>query len=159
MAVKQANPDLDELAPPARALRPRVYAGNDDMLLDVLDAGRARRHLRGQPPGRAAAGRDGPARARPASTSGAAAVDDAPARALRALFVTTNPIPVKAALNLLGQRGRRPAPAARHATDAETAVVAAELGAWACFREQAARRRLASAAAHGVGCRDVPRIG
>ena len=59
VAVKQANPDLSQ----TRRLRElsdlAVYAGNDDMLLDVLTHGRAGRHLRRQPPGGLAAGRHG----------------------------------------------------------------------------------------------------
>ena len=101
VAVKQANPDLDE----TRRLRDLssmdVYAGNDDMLLDVLKLG------------------GGAASALPVTSSvrrcansrrlSAAAISRRRrshrrrlASLYKMLFITTNPIPVKTALNLVG---------------------------------------------------------
>jgi 4-hydroxy-tetrahydrodipicolinate synthase len=101
VAVKQANPDLDELDRVAAIEGLEVYAGNDDLLLDVLRRGGrggicVASHVVG--PRMAELAR----RARTGDDTGAEAAD-AELRALyKALFVTTNPIPVKAALNLLG---------------------------------------------------------
>ena len=101
VAVKQANPDLDELDRVAAIEGLEVYAGNDDLLLDVLRRGGrggicVASHVVG--PRMAELAR----RARAGDEAGAEAAD-AELRALyKALFVTTNPIPVKAALNLLG---------------------------------------------------------
>jgi 4-hydroxy-tetrahydrodipicolinate synthase len=100
-AVKQANPDLEELDRVAAIEGLEVYAGNDDLLLDVLRRGGrggicVASHVVG--PRMAELAR----RARAGDEAGAEAAD-AELRALyKALFVTTNPIPVKAALNLLG---------------------------------------------------------
>ena len=100
-AVKQANPDLEELDRVAAIAGLEVYAGNDDLLLDVLRRGGrggicVASHVVG--PRMAELAR----RARAGDEAGAEAAD-AELRALyKALFVTTNPIPVKAALNLLG---------------------------------------------------------
>jgi 4-hydroxy-tetrahydrodipicolinate synthase len=101
VAVKQANPDLEELDRVAAIEGLEVYAGNDDLLLDVLRRGGrggicVASHVVG--PRMAELAR----RARAGDDAGAEAAD-AELRALyKALFVTTNPIPVKAALNLLG---------------------------------------------------------
>src|SRR3954452_9382576 len=91
--VKQAN--QDNLAPVDGL---GIYAGNDDMLADVLDLGEpggicVASHLVGDEMRRMV---DEPERRRE--------IDDALQDIYRALAVTTNPIPVKAALNLLGHR-------------------------------------------------------
>jgi len=91
--VKQAN--AANLAPVDGL---RIYAGNDDMLADVLDLGEpggicVASHIIGDEMRRMV---DDPERRRE--------IDDALQDIYRALAVTTNPIPVKAALNLLGHR-------------------------------------------------------
>lgn len=91
--VKQANPD--NLAPVDGL---GIYAGNDDMLADVLDLGEAggilvASHVVGPEMRRMV---DEPERRRQ--------IHDDLGGIFAALFVTTNPIPVKAALNLLGHR-------------------------------------------------------
>jgi 4-hydroxy-tetrahydrodipicolinate synthase len=92
-AVKQANPA--NLAPVDGL---EVYAGNDDMLCDVLEMGGAggilvASHVIGEQMRRLV---DEPARRRELD----AELQDVYA----AMGVTTNPIPVKAALNLLGHQ-------------------------------------------------------
>jgi 4-hydroxy-tetrahydrodipicolinate synthase len=92
-AVKQANPA--NLAPVDGL---EVYAGNDDMLCDVLEMGGAggilvASHVIGEQMRRLVAA---PARRRELD----AELQDVYA----AMGVTTNPIPVKAALNLLGHQ-------------------------------------------------------
>jgi 4-hydroxy-tetrahydrodipicolinate synthase len=91
--VKQANADnlakIDGL---------RILAGNDDMLADVLDLGEpggilVASHLVGDEMRRMV---DEPERRRE--------IHDSLADLFAMLFVTTSPIPVKAALNMLGHR-------------------------------------------------------
>ena len=126
VAVKQANPDLAETDRLMELSDLAVYAGNDDMLLRRHGAGRRRRHLRRQPRRRPAHGRGRPAlpRGRPRGRAG----EDAALHELyKALFLTANPILVKAALNLLGHEvGGLRLPLVP-ATPEETDVVAAEL--------------------------------
>lgn len=91
VAVKQANPA--NLAPVDGL---EVYAGNDDMLADVLDIGGAggilvASHVVGEQMRRMV---DEPERRRE--------IDAQLQEVYAAMGVTTNPIPVKAALNLLG---------------------------------------------------------
>jgi 4-hydroxy-tetrahydrodipicolinate synthase len=90
-AVKQANPD--NLAPVDGL---ELYAGNDDMLADVLDLGGAggilvASHVVGEQMRRMV---DEPDNRR--------AIDASLQEVYAAMGATTNPIPVKAALNLLG---------------------------------------------------------
>jgi 4-hydroxy-tetrahydrodipicolinate synthase len=89
--VKQANPD--NLAPVDGL---EIYAGNDDMFCDVLELGGAGGVLVGSQIVGDEMRRmvDEPERRRE--------IDAALADVYDALAVTTNPIPVKAALNLLG---------------------------------------------------------
>lgn len=126
VAVKQANPDLDELDRVCAIEGLGVYAGNDDMLLEVLRRGGlggicVASHVAGPRMAEVA-------RLAKAGDLEAAAAADAELRALyKALFVTTNPIPVKAALGLLGRDVgglRLPLVAA---DDDERAVIAAAL--------------------------------
>ncbi len=127
VAVKQANPDLAETDRLMELSGLGVYAGNDDMLYDVL--------ARGGLGGICVASHVvGPRMAEIARLCRegdleAAAAEDAQLHALyEALFVTTNPIPVKAALNLLGHEvGGLRLPLVP-ATPEEESVVAAELG-------------------------------
>jgi 4-hydroxy-tetrahydrodipicolinate synthase len=101
VAVKQANADLEELDRVAAIEGLELYAGNDDLLLDVLRRGGrggicVASHVAG--PWMAELAR----RARAGDLAGAEATDTELHALYKALFVTTNPIPVKAALNLLG---------------------------------------------------------
>jgi 4-hydroxy-tetrahydrodipicolinate synthase len=128
VAVKQANPDLDQ----TRRLRDisdlGVYAGNDDMLYDCLALGGwggicVASHVVGPRMARIAelvfAGDDVGAREL-----------DATLRALyKTLFITTNPIPVKEALNLLGHRVGGLRPPLVTATAEESAAIAEALKA------------------------------
>ena len=100
-AVKQANPDLDE----ARAIRARtdlaLYAGNDDMLLPVLEMGgegviSVASHLAG-PRMQAIV-----AAARRGDAAEAERIDEELRDLYAGLFVTTSPILLKAALEMLG---------------------------------------------------------
>jgi 4-hydroxy-tetrahydrodipicolinate synthase len=101
VAVKQANPDLEELDRVCAIDGLGVYAGNDDMLLDVVRRGGlggicVASHVVG--PRMAELAR----LVKSGDEAGGAAVDEELRALYKALFVTTNPIPVKAALNLLG---------------------------------------------------------
>ncbi len=127
VAVKQANPDLDELRR-LRELAPDlgVYAGNDDMLLDVMRLGGwggicVASHVVG--PQMAEIAR----LVRAGEETAAAELDRSLHSLYGGLFVTTNPIPVKEALNLLGHEvGGLRLPLVS-ATAEESAVVAREL--------------------------------
>ena len=126
VAVKQANPDLDETRRLRELCDLEVYAGNDDMLLDVLTMGGAggicvASHVVG--PRLAEMAR----LVRSGDTSAATALDESLRALYKTLFVTSNPIPVKAALNLLGQDVGGLRLPLLPATPEETAAVAAEL--------------------------------
>jgi 4-hydroxy-tetrahydrodipicolinate synthase len=114
--VKQANPD--NLAPVDGL---EIYAGNDDMFCDVLELGGAGgvlvgSHIVGEEMRRMV---DEPERRRE--------IDAALSDVYDALAVTTNPIPVKAALNLLGHEvGGLRLPLVE-ATDDEVAAIRAAL--------------------------------
>jgi 4-hydroxy-tetrahydrodipicolinate synthase len=126
VAVKQANPDLAETDRLMDLCDLAVYAGNDDMLFDVMARGGAggicvASHIVGPRMAEVARlCREGDLEA--------AQTEDAALHALyAALFVTANPIPVKAALNLLGHEvGGLRLPLVP-ATPEEEAVVAAQL--------------------------------
>lgn len=126
VAVKQANPDLEELHRVCAIDGLGVYAGNDDMLLDVVRRGGlggicVASHVVG--PRMAELAR----LVKSGDEAGGAAVDDELRALFKALFVTTNPIPVKAALNLLGHDvGSLRLPLVP-ASDDERAVVAGAL--------------------------------
>ena len=126
VAVKQANPDLAETDRLLELSDLAVYAGNDDMLYDVMARGGAggicvASHVVG--PRMAEVAR----LCREGDLEAAAAEDAALHELYKALFVTANPIPVKAALNLLGHEvGGLRLPLVP-ATPEETDVVAAEL--------------------------------
>jgi 4-hydroxy-tetrahydrodipicolinate synthase len=126
VAVKQANPDLTETDRLMALCDMRVYAGNDDMLYEVMSRGGSggicvASHLVGARMAEIA-------RLCLEGDRAAAAAEDAQLHALyEALFVTANPIPVKAALNLLAHEvGGLRLPLVP-ATPEEQAVVAAEL--------------------------------
>jgi 4-hydroxy-tetrahydrodipicolinate synthase len=126
VAVKQANPDLAETDRLMELCDLAVYAGNDDMLCDVMARGGAggicvASHVVG--PRMAEVAR----LCREGDLEAARAEDAALHALYKALFVTANPIPVKAALNLLGHEvGGLRLPLVP-ATPEEEAVVAAEL--------------------------------
>jgi len=101
VGVKQAHEDLEELRAICAAGELAVYAGNDDLLLAVTELGGAgvisvASHLVGSEMGEIYA----------AGTSGdlerARAIDASLQDLYAALFVTANPILVKAALEMLG---------------------------------------------------------
>ena len=100
--MKQATADLDQARRIVDDTGLVLYAGNDDLLLPFLELGGAggicvASHVAGREM------RPMVDLARPAATStGARALDASAARLYAGLAVTTNPIPVKAALNLLG---------------------------------------------------------
>jgi 4-hydroxy-tetrahydrodipicolinate synthase len=126
VAVKQANPDLDELDRVCAIDGLGVYAGNDDMLLDVLRAGGlggicVASHVVGPRMAEMAAC------VREGRLAEAEAIDAELQPLYKALFVTTNPIPIKAAVNLLGiDVGGLRLPLVT-ATDEERAVVRGQL--------------------------------
>lgn len=102
VAVKQANPDLEQ----SRRLRElcdlQIYAGNDDLLLDVLRLGGrggicVASHLVGAQMSEVAR------LAHAGDLDGAAALTARLEPLYAALFATTNPILVKAALAMVGR--------------------------------------------------------
>ena len=126
VAVKQANPDLSE----SRRLRELcdlgLYAGNDDMTLDIVSMGgwgciSVASHLVGPRL------KELVAAARAGDQARAAAIDRELAPLFAALFTTTNPIPVKAALNLTGHDVGGLRPPLVEASDDETSAIEAEL--------------------------------
>ena len=101
VAVKQANPDLEQSRRLTELCDMGLYAGNDDMLFPLLEMGAlggicVASHLAGPQMKRMVelyrAGRVDEARA----------IDESLARLYEAMSVTTNPIPIKAALNMQG---------------------------------------------------------
>jgi 4-hydroxy-tetrahydrodipicolinate synthase len=126
VAVKQANPDREDLARLVERSDIGIYAGNDDMLLDVLRAGGlggicVASHVVGPRMAEMAAC------VREGRLAEAEAIDAELQPLYKALFVTTNPIPIKAAVNLLGiDVGGLRLPLVT-ATDEERAVVRGQL--------------------------------
>lgn len=126
VAVKQADPDLGHTRRLRELCDLQVYAGNDDMLLDVLEMGGAggicvASHLVGRQFS------DMARLVRAGDHEKARVLDESLRELYRVLFITASPIPVKAALNLLGQEvGGLRLPLVP-ATGEETAVVADEL--------------------------------
>ncbi len=102
IAVKQANPDLEQSRLLSGLCGMGIYAGNDDMLYSLLELGAwggicVASHLAGpQMKKMVELYRSG-------NQAEALAIDQSLAPLYTALSVTTNPIPVKAALNMLGQ--------------------------------------------------------
>ncbi len=101
VAVKQAHEDLGELDQITAAGELAVYAGNDDLLLAVTERNGAgvisvTSHLEGEKMGQiVAAGRAG-------DVDMARRIDHELQDLYEALFVTSNPILIKAALHMLG---------------------------------------------------------
>ena len=126
VAVKQANPDLDELRRLRELSDLGIYAGNDDMLLDVLKMDGlggicVASHVAG--PQMAAIAQ----LVRAGDVAAAERLDESLRPLYRTLFLTANPILVKEALNLLGHEvGGLRLPLVP-ATAEESAAVAAEL--------------------------------
>jgi len=126
VAVKQANPDLRELHRLRELSDLGIYAGNDDMLLDVLKMGGlggicVASHVVG--PRLAEMAR----LVRAGDVAGAERLDEGLRALYETLFITANPIPVKEALNLLGHEvGGLRLPLVP-ATPQESAAVADEL--------------------------------
>ena len=101
VAVKQANPDLDECREVARTSGLALYAGNDDMLFPVLEMGGAgvisvASHLVGDEMAAVVAA------AAEGDLDDARRRDAALADLYAALFVTTSPILIKSALEMIG---------------------------------------------------------
>jgi 4-hydroxy-tetrahydrodipicolinate synthase len=126
VAVKQANPDLAETDRLMEISDIAVYAGNDDMLCDVMARGGAggicvASHVAGARMAEVAR------LCREGDLEAARAEDAVLHRLYKALFITANPIMVKAALNLLGHEvGGLRLPLVP-ATPEEEDVMAAEL--------------------------------
>ncbi len=101
VAIKQANPDLAECRRVARTSDLALYAGNDDMLFPVLEMGgvgviSVASHLVGDEMAAVVAA------AREGDLDEARRRDAALADLYAALFVTTSPILIKAALEMTG---------------------------------------------------------
>jgi 4-hydroxy-tetrahydrodipicolinate synthase len=101
VAVKQATPDLDQARQILADGELILYAGNDDLLAPFLRLGGAggicvASHIAGRPM------RDMIDAARAGDLDRVDAIDRDLHQLYDALAVTTNPIPLKAALNLLG---------------------------------------------------------
>ena len=102
VAVKQANPDLDQLVRLKQLCDLGIYAGNDDMLYDVLAMNGwggicVATHLVGERMRRMVE------LARAGDLPRAREIHVSLVPLFEALTVATNPIPVKAALNLVGR--------------------------------------------------------
>jgi 4-hydroxy-tetrahydrodipicolinate synthase len=127
-AVKQAMPDLEQARRIVEETELVLYAGDNELLMPMLELGAAggicvASHVAGREFRRmidlAQAG----------DIDGARAVDAGLQELFRALAVTTNPIPIKAAMNLMGfDAGGLRLPLVE-ADEAETRVVAAALEA------------------------------
>jgi 4-hydroxy-tetrahydrodipicolinate synthase len=121
-AVKQATEDLDQARRIVRETSLDLYAGNDDLIYPFLELGGVggvcvHTHLVGTRV------KEMIRRFREGDEEGARAIDEELEPLVDALAVTTNPIPVKAALNLLGHEvGGLRLPLVE-ATDEETEVV------------------------------------
>ncbi len=99
--LKQANPDLAEARRVADETDLAIYAGNDDMLLPILEMGGAgvisvASHLVGDRMQQMVAAVNA------GDVEGARAIDASCASLWSGLFETTNPILIKAALDMLG---------------------------------------------------------
>jgi len=101
VGVKQAHEDLDELRAIATGTDLALYAGNDDLLLPVVELGgegviSVASHLVGEQMGALVAA------ARRGDMDEARRIDAQLADLVAGLFVTANPILIKAALAMLG---------------------------------------------------------
>jgi 4-hydroxy-tetrahydrodipicolinate synthase len=126
VAVKQANPDLAELHRLREISDLGIYAGNDDMLLDVLKMGGlggicVSSHVVGTQMARIAQ------LLRAGDVAAAETLDEGLRQLYSTLFLTANPILVKAALNLMGHEVGGLRLPLMPATPDESAAVAGEL--------------------------------
>jgi 4-hydroxy-tetrahydrodipicolinate synthase len=101
VAVKQATEDLDQARRIVGETELDLYAGNDDLIYPFLELGGlggvcVHTHLVGTRV------KEMIRRFREGDADGARAIDEELKPVVEALAVTTNPIPVKAALNMLG---------------------------------------------------------
>jgi 4-hydroxy-tetrahydrodipicolinate synthase len=126
VAVKQANPDLAESRRLMELCDMGVYAGNDDMTLDIAAMGgwgciSVASHLVGRRL------KELVTAARAGDLERAREIDRDLAPLFEMLFITSNPIPLKAALSMLGQEvGGLRLPLVE-ASDAERRTVETEL--------------------------------
>ena len=102
-AVKQAHDDLDQARFIARETRLDLYAGDDNLIYPFLELGGlggvcVHTHLWGPQT------KEMVRRYHAGDVAGARALNDELAPAYELLRIQTNPIPIKAALNLLGHR-------------------------------------------------------
>jgi 4-hydroxy-tetrahydrodipicolinate synthase len=126
VAVKQADPDLDQLRRLSELSDIGLYAGNDDMLFDVLAMGGwggicVASHVVG--PRLAEMAR----LVRSGDAGAAKLIDDDLRTLYKTLFLTSSPIPVKEALNLLGHQVGGLRLPLLPATPEESAAIAQEL--------------------------------
>ena len=126
LAVKQANPDLDQLRRLRELSDIGVYAGNDDMLFDVLAMDGwggicVTSHVAG--PQMAEMAR----LVRAGELAAARSMDEGLRSLYKTLFMTTSPIPVKEAMNLLGHEAGGLRLPLVTATPAESDAIAQEL--------------------------------
>lgn len=101
VAVKQANPDLEESRRLTGLCDMGLYAGNDDLVLPLLELGAwggicVVSHIAGPQMKRMVE------LYRAGNTEEAGVVNDSLEPLYQAMSVTTNPIPIKSALNMLG---------------------------------------------------------
>lgn len=127
VAVKQANPDLEQTRALSELCDMGIYAGNDDMVFPLLEYGGwggicVASHLAGPQMKRMVE------LYRAGSVEEARVVDEALKPLYEVIFIATNPIPIKAALNMLGHRvGGLRLPLVP-ATEAESARIRQVLG-------------------------------
>jgi 4-hydroxy-tetrahydrodipicolinate synthase len=126
VAVKQATPDLDQAKQVVQDTELTLYAGNDDLVLPFLELGGVggvcvASHIAGREYRRMIDAH------RAGDTNGARAIDESLRPLLDALAVTTNPIPLKAALNMLGFEVGSPRLPLVEATEEERRTVSAAL--------------------------------
>jgi 4-hydroxy-tetrahydrodipicolinate synthase len=120
--VKQATPDLDQARRIVEESDLTLLAGNDDLLLPFLELGGkggifVYTHLVGR------LVRELVTRFDEGDVDGAREIENELQPIVEALAVSTNPIPVKAAVNMLGHDVGRPRLPLVEATDEEKAVV------------------------------------
>jgi 4-hydroxy-tetrahydrodipicolinate synthase len=124
--VKQATTDIDQARRIVNEIGLTLYAGNDDLLLAFLDVGGSGgifvfTHVVGTRV------KELISRFRDGDRAGAAAIEEELRPVVEALAVTTNPIPVKAALNMLGLEVGGLRLPLLEATDEEKAIIRAGL--------------------------------
>ncbi len=126
VAVKQATPDLDQARQVVQDTGLTLYAGNDDLVLPFLELGGVggvcvASHIAGREYRRMIDAH------RAGDLAAARAIDESLRPLLDALAVTTNPIPLKAALNMLGFEVGSPRLPLVEATEDERRTISAAL--------------------------------